>query len=483
MSISSQKIIILCFVLVFVSIQITIAQHPSSKKYKYNRADSLRGALRAERTCFDVSYYDLHMKIDVKKKKISGFNQIYFKVVSRTTRIQIDLYENMKIGKIEYENQPLNFKREKEAVFIDFPVELPINAIKSIAIFYSGSPTVDSGTYQDYGFHWDTDNKFRDWIGVSCEYAGASLWWPNKDHLSDEPDSMRIHLTVPSNLVCISNGKLEKKEKVDETITNYHWFVNNPIDNYNVSFYLGNYVSGTLDYYNAVRKDTNKIELYYLDYESKYANDYFRHVPSFIGFFEAVYGDYPFWNDKFAIVQSSYRGMEHHGCLAIGREMSNYSNWYYINAVPYHSTLIHEIAHEWWGNSVSVSDMADVWLQEGFATYSEFLFIEWNFGYEVYKKSIENLKSSVVGTFAIVGNRDVNDNMFANGDIYFKGALVIHQLREKINNINLFLEILKTFQKRYAKKVVTTQDFINSVNEVTKADYTEFLRTKLYKNY
>lgn len=481
MFLSFKKEIYFLFVLCVFSTQYVLAQHPSYKKNRYNRADSLRGALRPERTCFDVTYYDLSLRIDVKKERISGANQVYFKVINPTQKIQLDLYENMKIEKITFENQVLSFTREAEAIFIDFPNELPKDAIKSLTVFYSGRPAVNTGTYQDYGFHWDRDEKGRPWIGVSCEYAGASLWWPNKDHLSDEPDSMRIHLTVPKDLVCISNGKLEKKEKVDESSDAYHWFVNNPIDNYNVSFYLGHYKSDTIHYESVYTKEIKNIEVYYLDYEAKAAKEYFKYVPTFIGFFESVFGEYPFWNDKFAIVHSSYRGMEHQGCLAIDKEMRNYMNWYYFNAVPYHSTLIHEIAHEWWGNAISVSDMADVWLQEGFATYSEFLFIEWNYGYDTYKKSIENLNRNIVGEFPIVGNRDVNDNMFANGDIYFKGAKVIHELREKINDINVFLAVLKTFQTKFKKKVVTTQDFINTVNEVTKADYTQFLKDKLYK--
>lgn len=447
------------------------------KRKNYKRADSLRGALRPERTCFDVYYYDLTVRIPEKKGEIEGQNLIHFRIKEPTNRIQIDLFDNMEIGSITtLENTDLKYEREKNAIFIDFPNTLQVNDLQIVKIVYNGKPKINQGTYGDTGFHWDKDRQGRPWYGVTCEQVGASLWWPNKDHLSDEPDSMRIHLQVPSDLYCISNGILENSELVgQETI--YHWFVQNPIDNYNVTFYLGNYIR-TIIPYNYLDKE-KEIEIYTLDYTSDRIEEYFLFVPEMIGFFEEVYGDYPFWNDKFAIVQSSYRGMEHQSCLAIGKSLT-ISNWYYTYGIPWHSTLIHEIAHEWWGNSISISDMADAWLQEGLATYSEMLFIEAAYGIERYNASIEQLKKYIEYEYPVVGNRDVNDNTFSNGDIYQRGACIVHELREEIGKENL-LKVLFTFQQTYKKKTVTTQDFINTVNEVTGNDYTKFLMDKLYK--
>ena len=269
---------------------------------------------------------------------------------------------------------------------------------------------------------------------------------------------------------------LESSENLGEESI-HHWFIQNPIDNYNVSFYLGHYIKNTIPY--EYSGEGREIDVYVLDYESKSIKNYFLYVPEMIAFFEGIYGEYPFWDDKFAIVQSSYRGMEHQGCLAIGRSLTN-DNWSYIFDIPWHSTLIHEIAHEWWGNSISVSDMSDAWLQEGLATYSEMLFIEAVYGYEAYEKSLANLKLYIEYTYPVVGNRDVNENTFSNGDIYYRGAWVIHKLREKIGKEDLF-KVLFNFQQIHKKQTVTTQDFINTVNDITGSDYTKFLMDRLYK--
>ncbi len=328
------------------------------------------------------------------------------------------------------------------------------------------------------GFFWSKDKQGRDWIAVSCEHIGASMWWPNKDHLSDEPDSMCISLTTPKELECINNGKLENVEEVDDKYNCHHWFVNNPINNYNVSFYLGHYVVKSFKYKNS--SGEYDVLLYALDYDEPYLIQYYGIVPTALSFYESLFGEYAFWNDKFAILQSPNAGMEHQSCLAIGPHLSNLSNWYYTTETHYHSTLVHEMAHEWWGNSVSVADMADAWLHEGFATYCEMLLIEKLYGYDAYLKNIKYLKSLASKIHPIVGNTGVNEDTFSDGDIYFRAAYVLHELREELGK-PIFLGILLGFQLRYHKSNVTTQDFIDFVNEMTKKDYTTFLKDRLYK--
>jgi aminopeptidase N len=468
----------------FIFVESAFAQnkpfYPVYKRKAYKEIDSLRGALRPERTCFDVVYYDLQVEIIVKKKSIVGISKTTFKVVEATQKIQLDLYGNLKIDSIMWRNQKLSMLRKYDAVFIYFPKYLQPNQVEEVAVYYQGSPVVNVGDWNRHGFHWDKDDKLRNWISVSCEQDGASLWWANKDHLSDEPDSMRIHIIAPAEFVCISNGRLEKQTRLEKTKQIRHdWFVRNPINNYNVTFYLGHYIKKNLAYKN----DTGEhiIETYALDYEHKKMQDYFRLVPEFVAFFEKIYGEYPFWNDKFAVVQSSYSGMEHQTCLAIGRELYNYNNWYYSHTVNYHSTLIHEIAHEWWGNSISVKDMADVWLHEAFATYSEFAFLEYAASEEIYEKSLQKSSIFIKGNYPIVGNREVNENMFTEGDIYHRGAKVIHELRQELNNFPVFLRIHKTFLQRFRHKTVTTDDYIQVVNEISGRDLTKFLMDRLYK--
>ena len=453
-----------------------VSDYTVYKKWKYKKADSLRGKLGPERSCYDVFYYDLDVTIDIRKKRIQGKTEIHFLVKRNTKTIQIDLHKKMILDSIFYQGKQLTFRRLYDAVFVDFPESLTVNSKNTIDVYYQGKPKMSDDTRKGrHGFHWKRDDKNRPWIGVSCEHDGASMWWPNKDHLSDEPDSMRIHITAPYGLSCISNGILESKTPVNESLIKHNWFVNNPINNYNVTFYLGHYTKAIIPY-----KD-NTIYIFALDHDEKYMQNYFQYVPHMVSFFEKTFGEYPFWNDKFAIIQSPYLGMEHQTCLAIGKEIGYWNNWYYSEGVNYHSTLIHEIAHEWWGNSVTISDMADAWLQEGFATYAEMLFIESISDKKTYEKSIERLKINIQRIYPIVGNRDVNDNTFINGDIYYRGAVVIHELRESINDYDTFVKILQTFQKRFKMKTVTTADFIEVVNEVTGKNYTKFLMDRLYK--
>lgn len=459
--------------LVFAHSFCALAQTKTSWK-KANR-DELRGALRPERTCFDVTYYDLHLKINPRKRRIDGHNAIHFKVVQPTQTIQIDLSKLLKIEKIVWKNTELKYKRRRGAVFVFFDTPLPQNSLQSIEVYYGGRPLNRAmpGNKRYKGLYWERDINRNPWVGVSCEHVGANVWWPNKDHLSDEPDSMRMHFTVPKRLKCIANGTLEKVDAPQDKYQTYHWFVNNPIDNYNVTFYLGDYYEGVLPY------GKHKIYYYCLTGGKQRAKQYFSFTPYILSFFEAAFGEYPFWNDKFAILQSPYTGMEHQSCLAIGSRLGS-TNWYYVGKYPWHSTLVHEIAHEWWGNSVSVDDMAEVWLQEGFATYAELMFIESQKNYAAYLTEVHEQTKRVLNREPIVGKRDVNYNTFKTNLVYRKGAVILHLLRSTINNDPMFFDILKSFAIAHKKKIVRSSDFVAWVNKKTGKDYTAFFQHWLY---
>jgi aminopeptidase N len=473
------RILLVLSIILFTVIHLTFGQ--VHRKLYYSKEDFLRGSLSPERVCFDVKYYHLNLKIDPKKHFIQGFNDIHFQVQKPTQKIQIDLFDNLKIEKITWNGQELSYERYKDFVFINFPQNLqPADTLQKISFYYSGKPRANLLINNSpKGFHWNKDGRGKNWVGVSCEHIGASLWWPNKDHLSDEPDSMRMSFMTPSDLVCIANGKLERKIEAEAGFTTHHWLIKNPINNYNVSFYLGDYQELKIPYENQAGK--KEIIFYYLKREPKtVVEEYTRYIPSFVSVFEYYFGEYPFWNDKFSIVHSPYTGMEHQTCVAIGEELSNYQNWYYYHNVPWHSTLIHEIAHEWWGNNVSVADMADAWLHEGFATYCEFLFIEGMLGHKAYLQEMENLRRFVSGRYKVVGNKNVNDNTFDDGDIYFKGAITLHELRSEIKDDNKFFRILQSFQLKFRGKTVSTQDFIDMVNLITGQDFANFFKQRVF---
>jgi aminopeptidase N len=456
-------------------------EYKTYKRKKYSLADSLRGALRFERSCYDVHYYHLALEIIPQKKKIKGSNEIHFVVQQTTKKIQIDLFANMKIDKILFGDQALRFERKFNAVFVHFSDSLPVHSHHKIQVWYEGSPLLPSQTGGRHGFYWDTDQQGRPWVGLSCEGLGASFWFPNKDHLSDEPDSMRMSYTFPADLECIANGILEKQASPNEKQKTYHWLTKHPINNYNVTLYLGHYASIVLPY-NPKGRQQRSIYAYFLDYERERAGAYFAKTPQFIRLFEDLFGEYPFWDEKMAIVQSPYPGMEHQTCVAIGPDLAigQDESWAYGNQLPWARVLPHELAHEWWGNAVSAKDMADIWLHEGFATYAEMLLIEVALGKDAYLREIEKQENLIQYLYPILGNPHVNEDMFANNDVYHRGALILHELRIEIGDIRVFMGVMKRFFLENQFKTVTTQDFVQTVNAMTNRDFTKFLHDRLY---
>lgn len=444
----------------------------------YTKKDSLRGALRPERTCFDVYYYNLSVKIIPKGKKIEGENKIYFHAINQSNTIQIDLFENYTIEDIIFDNTSLQFKREYNAVFIRFPFTLVPGKDYSISVKYSGKPHIAEKPPWQGGFVWEKDKKGNLWAGVACEHLGASSWWPNKDHLSDEPDSMQINISVPAGYTAVSNGVLRKKIDEGRKNTRFEWFVNNPINNYNVTFYLGEYAY----FEDSMQIDSKNLLLkyYVLPYNLEKAKSHFQQTKEVLEVYNTVYGSYPFMEDGFGLVESPYEGMEHQTAIAYGYGYTN-DNKHYLKGKDYDYIIIHEAAHEWWGNAVSAADMADIWLHEGFATYSELLFIEKKYGKEDYDKEAIERRKYIFNFWPLVENYDVNENSFASSDVYNKGATTLYSLRCCINNDSLFFNIIQEYFEKYKHKTTTTNDFINLVNERTGQDYTSFFEKYLYE--
>jgi len=445
----------------------------------YTRADTLRGALRPERTCFDVYYYDLKVRIIPIGKKITGSNDIYFIVQDSCSQIQIDLFDNYTISSIRWNNQELDFTREFNAVFIKFPRELTPGEKNIVSIEYSGKPGVAEDPPWKGGFVWKRDKKFNRWVAVACEHLGASSWWPNKDHLTDEPDSMTINIEVPDRYIAVSNGVLRRTEEADNSYKRFVWFVSYPINNYNVTFYMGKYTqfNDTL-----IMADNDKLLMKYhvLPYNLDKAIQHFKQALEVVGFYSDIYGKYPFIRDGFGLVESPYAGMEHQTAIAYGNSYGNKNDHGYRNN-KYDYIIVHEAAHEWWGNSVSAGDMADAWIHEAFATYSELLFIEHVFGKEEYLYELGNKCNYIYNFWPMVENRNVNENSFAGNDIYTKGAMMIHCLRCTIDNDTLFFKIIKDFYNQNSYKIVDTDCFINFVNKETKENYTPFFKKYLYE--
>ncbi len=445
-------------------------------KKKFGLSDTLKGSLRQERTCYDVLFYDLTVRIDPKKRFISGNNIIHFKVVENTNRIQIDLARRLMIDGIEIKGNIIKYNRIHDAVFVSIENPLIKDSIYQISIDYKGKPKEALNPPWHGGFVWKK-TRSKHHVGVACEHIGASCWWPCKDHLSDKPDSMLIDVQVPSKYQGISNGSLRKTYEIDDKYTSYEWFVSYPINTYNATFYLGDFVNFNELYTND--SSTYLLEYYVLPHNLKLAREYYKQTRKVVEVFEELYGEYPYKNDGMAMVEAPFAGMEHQSAIAIGSDYKNHGRWG-LDDNSYDYLVVHELAHEWWGNTVTMSDMADAWISEGFATYSEFLFVEKIYGHESYIKANARNMWSIVDFWPVVGLYGVNDNTFLGGDIYNKGATMLHSLRCIVNNDTIFFDWIKDFYEEFSFKTIATKDFINYTNSYYDMDLTDFFNKYLH---
>jgi len=431
----------------------------------FTQKDSLKGYLNENRTCFDVNYYNLDIEFDIPNKSIKGFVDIHFTALRDLTKIQLDLYENMSISKIEFENDTLSYTRQFDAFFVQFNREVKKDEQIKLTVFYNGQPQKAKKAPWDGGFVWKKDEAKKPWISVACELDGASLWWPLKDHLSDEPDSTQMSFTIPQGLFCVSNGHLIKRQLRGKDQETFTWKVVNPINHYNISFYIGDYRTFQIPYKKA--DTTHQLTYYVLPQNVDKAKSHFKQANEMLHFYEETFGDYEWFSDGYKLIESPFAGMEHQSAIAYGNKYkNNYNGFDYI--------ILHESAHEWWGNSVSVGDFADIWLHEGFATYSEALFVEATQGYSKYLSYVYLQSISIKNKKPMVGPRDVKYWTYKDSDPYVKGSLTLHSLRSTINNDAVFFDIFKTFYNENKRKIVTSSDFIELVNRKTNDDYTWF---------
>ncbi len=433
----------------------------------------LLGQLNKFRSCYDVHYYDLSLNIDQKTKSLDGIVEIHAVAKNNFDTLQLDLHQNFTIIELSSMNPSgkLTFRRKERAIYIYYPQKKGANF--SLTVQYQGKPVKAKKPPWIGGFVWK-EKKGKPWTGVACESDGASIWWPLKDHTNDEPDSMRMHYTVPEGLIAVGNGQLENTETKNGKNT-FHWYVSYPINTYNVTLYIGNFhqINET---YTTINGNKVSLQYFVLEKNIKKAQEHFKQVKPILDVYEQKFGEYPWVKDGFKLIESPYAGMEHQTAIAYGNGYkNNFNNTDYI--------ILHEVAHEWWGNSVSAADMAHVWIQEGFATYSEALYYEEEIDKTAYENILLLYKWFIKNKYPVVG---VSDRRWfhykKSSDVYVKGAWILHSLRTQINNEDMFFDIIKTFYQKYEYKTVTTDQFIEIVNEKTKTDYNWFFNHYLYKN-
>lgn len=447
---------------------------------EYTRQDSLRGKLSLLRTCFDVKFYDLQVRVNPETKFIKGYNAIHYQVVEDFDKLQIDLFENMQIEKIIYQGKELKYQREGNATFITFSEKQKKGTKSFFTVYYSGNPRVAVNAPWDGGFSWSKDQQGNNFIGVSCEGLGASVWFPNKDHLSDEPDSMRIACEVPSDLICVANGNLRKETKLEDKYTRYDWFVSYPINNYNVTLNIAKYAHFA-DTYTAQDGEKLALDYYVLPYNLEKAKKQFEQVKPMLACYEKYFGKYPFWKDGLALVETPYLGMEHQSAVAYGNQ---YKQGYLGSdltgtgiGLNFDYIIIHELGHEYWGNSVSCKDHAELWIHESFCTYTEALYVECLYGKEKAETYISGYRRGISNKQAMVADFDVNAD--PSGDIYPKGANFLHTLRNVVGNDKLWFEILYGISQDFKIKNTDTQELMQYISKKSKMDmkniFTQYL--------
>ena len=447
----------------------------------FSRKDSLQGGLRLERTSYDVLRYDLNIKIDPKEKSIVGYNNITFKVVENTSKIQVDLFENMTVDSIIYNKSRLTYTRDFNAVFIDFPSVLSTKMPEqSIKFYYSGKPIIARRAPWDGGFVFSKDKNGKDWIGVAVQGTGASLWYPVKDSQTDEPDrGASIKVAVPNGLMNVSNGRFMGSEDLKNGYTRWDWEVKNPINTYDITVNVADYVH-LQDNYKGL-----DLDYYVLRENEAKARKHFEEVKPMMDCFQSKFGDYPFKDDGYKLVETSYLGMEHQSAVAYGNKyFKGYLGMDLSGTgigLTFDYITIHESGHEWFGNSITSKDIADMWIHEGFTQYSEIVYVECTLGYEKAMKYANGLRGNVDNDRPIIGIYGLNHE--GSGDMYPKGALLLNTLRHVINDDDKWWKLILDYSNTYKHKIIDTETVIAFFNKESGMNLTPIFKQYLYKTY
>lgn len=469
----------LSFVCIFLVSITNQAQELLSEKNSFTHQDTLRGSITPERAWWDVTYYHLDVKIAPETKSISGKNTIQYTVLEPYKVMQIDLQAPLKITKVVQNSKELDVKHNGNAHFISLIDQQQKGSIQSLDVYYEGKPREAKKAPWDGGFTWEEDKNGFPFIATSCQGLGASVWWPNKDHMYDEVDSMLISVNVPKNLTNISNGRLRNIEKHSDNTVTSHWIVSNPINNYGVNVNIGDYEHFSEIYEG--EKGPLTMDYYVLRDNLVRAKNHFKDAPKMMKAFEHWFGPYPFYEDGFKLVEVPYLGMEHQSSVTYGNQ---YKKGYLGNDVSgsgwglkFDFIIIHESGHEWFANNITYMDIADMWIHESFTSYSENLYVDYYYGKEASSEYVIGVRKNIKNDKPIIGPYNVNKE--GSGDMYYKGANMLHTLRQLIEDDEKWRDILRGLNKTFYHQTVTTQQIENYISEQSGIDLTAFFNQYL----
>jgi aminopeptidase N len=428
--------------------------------FAFDRQDSLRGANGPGRNWWQVVHYKLQVHIDTATRSISGSNVMRFALKGAAQdSMQLDLQEPMQLHKVRSGKKELPFRREGNVYWVYPPKsEWAPKSTRELELQFSGKPREAVKPPWDGGFIWTRDSMGNPWISVACQGLGASCWWPCKDDQRDEPDSgMSIQFDRIGKLAIVSNGRYD-------AATN-SWLVKNPINSYDVTFYIGDYSSWTDTLQGA--KGQLDLSFYALRYNEAKARAQFAAVKPMLRCFEYWFGPYPFYEDGYKLVEAPFLGMEHQSAVAYGNQ---YQMGYRGKdrsgtdiGLTFDFIIVHESGHEWFGNNITAADVADNWIHEGFTTYSESLFAAWISDKETGRRYAMGEWRNIKNDRPIIGNYNVNDE--GSGDCYDKGSAVVHTIRELLHNDMMFRNMLQALNQTYYHKQVRTRDIEAFINQ------------------
>ena len=439
---------------------------------KVTRQETLRGSITPEREWWDLLHYHLQVEFLPETRRLKGTNTITFKTLKAGNKMQIDLQPPLSITKITHGNAQLRFEREGNVYWVMFDKDLPAGVEDKVEVFYEGVPVVSRNPPWVGGITWGRDDLGEHFITTTCQGIGASIWWPNKDHGYDEPDrGMRTSVTVPDNLVAVSNGRLKKTDhNAAAKKKTYHWEVLNPINNYGVNVNIGNYITFSEKYQG--KGGVLDVDYWVLPHQKDAAMRQFKEVRRTLEAFEHWFGKYPFYEDSFKLVTVSYPGMEHQSSVT-------YGNWFkngYLQRDPcacgvgfkFDFIIVHESAHEWFGNNISMKDAADMWIHEGFANYTENLFVEYHFGKKDAEDYVIGTRRGIRNDTPIIGVYGTNRE--GSGDMYPKGGNMLHTIRHIINDDANWLSILRGLNADFWHQTVTTEQIESYISKKAGVD-------------
>ena len=447
---------------------------------EFTKQDTLRGSITPERVWWDLNYYHLDIEVNPDKKFISGRNLIRYKVLEENKVLQVDLQPPLKINKVTQDGKSLKVRSNGNAHFISLKKNQKIGDFNEIVVHYSGHPKEAVRAPWDGGFSWKKDNNGKHFVATSCQGLGASVWWPNKDHMYDEVDSMAISVKVPEGLMNVSNGRLRK---VDGGTNTYHWFVSNPINNYGVNVNIGDYVHFGEKYQG--EKGILDMDYFVLRDNLEKAKKQFKQAPMTLRAFEHWFGPYPFYEDSFKLVEVPYLGMEHQSSVTygnqyqngyLGRDLSG-SDW----GLEFDFIIVHESGHEWFANNITYQDEADMWVHEGFTSYSENLYLDYHFGTTASEEYVIGLRRNIRNDKPVIGPYGVNEE--GSGDMYYKGSNMLHNIRQLVGNDEKWRQILRGLNKDFYHQTVTSAQIEKYLIDETEIDlapiFNQYLRTTM----